>query len=281
MTAVPATAPLATDVLARTSGENFPVASHLFPRDVRPHLLRIYGFARLCDDIGDDAPGDRMALLDWLSAELDAIFSGGEPSHPLLRDVATTVRERSLPRGPFGRLIEANRRDQAVTHYATFDELRAYCALSADPVGELVLLVCGAWTPQRGELSDDVCTGLQLVEFWQDLGEDGAMGRVYLPVEDVDRFGLTVDDILHGVADERFRALMRFEAERTRRLLVRGRALAREVRGLTGFASRLFTAGGLAALRDLERRGLDTFSTNGRASRARRAWTGVRELVRP
>lgn len=280
MKAAPPAAPLASEVLARAGGENFPVTSRLFPRDVRRDLLRIYGFARLCDDIGDEVPGDRLASLDRLASELHEIFTGGEPTHPLLRDLARTVRWRSLPPEPFDRLIEANRRDQSVNRYATFEELRAYCALSANPVGELVLRVCGVWTPRRGELSDEVCTGLQLVEFWQDLGEDVAKGRLYVPVEDLERFGVAPDEFPRGVVGERFGALMRFEAERTRALLLAGRALSRDLGGRVGFAVRLFTAGGLAALDDLRRRGFQTFRTSASASRARRAWTSARELVR-
>jgi squalene synthase HpnC len=267
-------------VRARAVRENFPVAGLLFPRAVRPHLMAVYGFARLADDIGDEAPGDRMALLDGLEAELDAAYRG-TPRDPVVRRLALTIEAFSLPRDPFARLIEANRVDQRVHRYATFDDLLGYCALSANPVGEVVLRLIRSWTPERQPLSDATCTGLQLVEFWQDLGEDLERGRVYLPLEDLAEFGYSVDELTAGVRDHRFVRLMAFEARRTRDLLVRGRALARALPGRVGFAVRLFTAGGLAALDDLVGRCFDTFERSAHASKARRAAAAVRELVRP
>jgi squalene synthase HpnC len=278
VTAPPADAPTSGQVLGRASGENFPVASVLFPRAVRPHLMALYGFARLADDVGDEAPGDRDILLDWLSAELEEAFDGS-PQHPLMQRVAVTIRRFDLPAGPFERLIEANRVDQRVTRYDTFQDLLGYCRLSANPVGELVLSILGAAIPDRLALSDATCTGLQLVEFWQDLGEDARRGRVYVPLEDLDRFGYPVEDLLAGVRDERFLGLMRFQATRSRRLLERGRRLGATIPGRAGLAVRLFTAGGLAALSDLERRGFDTFGRSGRASGLRRATWALAELT--
>src|SRR5271166_6324656 len=150
-------------VMARADSENFPVASRLLPRRVRSHLLAIYGFARLADELGDSAPGDRLAALDWLEQELDRAFQGSA-EHPLLARLTPTLRECSLPREPFERLIEANRVDQRVERYLTWEQLRGYCALSADPVGELVLGVLGMATPECIALSDSICTALQLAE---------------------------------------------------------------------------------------------------------------------
>ena len=277
-----AEAPSAAEVLSRSSGENFPVSSILFPREIRPHLMAIYGFARLVDQLGDEAAGDaddRLRLLEWLEGEVGAIYAGSSPTHPLLRRLARTVERYDIPRSPLDRLVEANRRDQRVHRYATFDDLTAYCSLSANPVGELVLFVCRAATPDRIALSDATCTGLQLVELWQDLGEDAARGRVYVPLEDVERFGYSQDRMLAGVADRSFRRLMAFEAERTRAWLVRGRPLAGMLHGRVGLAVRLFTAGGLAALDDLAHRRYDTFGMNARAGTARRAAFAVRELA--
>jgi squalene synthase HpnC len=268
-------------IRARAARENFPVAGLLFPRSLRPHLMAVYGFARLADDIGDESPGDRLVLLDGLEAELDTVYGGRTPRDPVVRRLAPTISAFSLPREPFGRLIEANRVDQRVHRYGTFDDLLGYCALSANPVGELVLRLTRAWTPARQALADATCTGLQLVEFWQDLGEDLDRGRVYLPADDLARFDFSVDELMAGVRDDRFARLMAFEAGRTRDLLVRGRALGRTLPGRTGFAIRLFTAGGLAALDDVVRRGFDTFDHSARASKARRAVAAVRELVRP
>ena len=269
----------AGSILAKSSSENFPVASRLFPRALRPHLMNLYGFARLVDDLGDEADGDRPALLDGISAELDDLFAGRSPSHPLLRRLADTVSAFSLPRGPFDCLIDANRQDQTVVRYATFDDLLAYCHLSATPVGELVLRLAGACTPPTLALSDATCIGLQLVEFWQDLGEDARRGRIYVPLEDMDRFGYSVTDFEEGRADERFRRLLEFEAERTREFLERGRPLGGRLHGRIGHAVRLFTAGGLAALEDVRRRGYDTFAASADLSRGRLLAAGVRELV--
>jgi squalene synthase HpnC len=272
-------APREAEVLAQAGAENFPVASLLFPKDLRPHLMNVYGFARMADDIGDEAAGNRSALLDWLASELDAVF-GGRPSHPLMTRLVTTVERFALPRQPFDRLIEANRRDQTIHLYRTDEELADYCPYSANPVGELVLRISGALTPERLALSDSTCTGLQLVEFWQDLGEDAANDRVYVPLEDIERFGYSVERLLAGENDDRFGQLMRFEAARTRALLVQGRELARSIGGRIGLAVRLFTAGGLAALADLEGRRFDTFGASAHASRPRRAATALRELAR-
>jgi squalene synthase HpnC len=242
--------------------------------------MNVYGFARLTDDIGDESAGDREALLEWLGSELDVLFAGKTPEHPLMRRLASTVRTFDLNRDPFDRLIEANRQDQRVHRYATFEELAEYCSLSATPVGELVLRITDACTAERLRLSDATCTGLQLVEFWQDLGEDAANGRLYVPLEDIARFGYSVEEMRAGVRDERFERMMAFEAARTRGLLERGRALASTLPGRIGLAVRLFTAGGLSALADLEHRRFDTFSRSARASHPRRWWWALREMVR-
>jgi squalene synthase HpnC len=278
-----AEAPSAAEVLSKAGGENFPVASFLFPRELRPHLMNVYGFARLVDQLGDEVGADadaRLRLLDWLDGEVDAVYRGSAPSHPLMRRLAWTIERFSIPRGPFDRLIAANRQDQTVTRYATHQELLAYCNLSANPVGEIVLYLCRSVTPEHVALSDSTCTGLQLVEFWQDLGEDAGRGRVYVPQEDLARFGYDEERLLRGVADDAFRAVMAFEAERTRELLEQGRPLGRRLPGRIGMAVRLFTAGGLAALDDLSRRQFDTLRDNAHASRTRRAVFAARELVR-
>ena len=175
-------------VRART--ENFPVASLLFPRALRPHLRAIYGFARLVDMLGDEVPGDRLAALDELEAQVEACY-GGEPTWEVMRELQPTIRACSLPREPFLRLIEANRMDQRVSVYETWLDLKGYCVHSADPVGRLVLGVLGRGDDAEAvALSDDVCTGLQLVNFLQDVPRDLALGRVYLPAEDRRRFGV-------------------------------------------------------------------------------------------
>ena len=184
ITSNPVALPSTASVLGQAAHENFPVALRLLPGAVRNHLVAVYGFARLADDIGDEAEGDRMELLDWLAAELDRA-SRGVATHPLLVRLTPTIRQFDLPLDPFQRLIEANRRDQVVHRYQTFDDLIGYCMLSAAPVGELVLRIFEVSSPARIALSDEVCSGLQIVEHLQDVAEDVAVDRVYLPQSDL------------------------------------------------------------------------------------------------
>jgi squalene synthase HpnC len=265
----PTGAPAADAVMARAQTENFPVASRVLPRRVRSHLLALYGFARLVDELGDSAGGDRLAALDWLEAELDRAFEG-RARHPLLVRLQPTLRDCELPRGPFLRLIEANRVDQRVSRYATWEELRAYCALSADPVGELVLGVLGAATPERVALSDAICTALQLTEHLQDVAEDFARGRVYLPAEDLARFGCTIEQLSAPHAGGPLRELLAFEVARARGLLAEGAPLVGELRGRERIALAGFVAGGRAALDAIERAGYDVLAGPPRAGTARR-----------
>jgi squalene synthase HpnC len=221
LAAPPAALPAEAAVLAQAGSENFPVASRVLPRRVRGHLLALYGWARLVDDAGDEAAGDRLALLDWLDAELERVYAG-TPTLPLTTRLEATVHACALAPGPLRALIEANRQDQRVTRYATEEDLLAYCARSANPVGRLVLAVFGAATPERERLSDALCTGLQLTEHWQDVVEDFDRGRVYLPAEDRRRFGC---EDLETAAPPQFATLMTFEAQRARDWFDRGLAL--------------------------------------------------------
>jgi squalene synthase HpnC len=257
----------ASSVAARARTENFPVASLLFPRAYRPHLRAIYGFARLVDIVGDEHEGDRLAALDELEAQVDACYSG-EPTWEVMRELQPTIRECSLPREPFVRLIEANRMDQRISEYATWAELKHYCVHSADPVGRLVLGVLGRTEAELVALSDDVCTGLQLVNFLQDVPRDLALGRVYLPADDRARFGVRELDR----PSPELRALLEFEADRARGLLASGEELGRRLGGgRVGRAVALFARGGLAALEALERADWDIFNGRPRPSRARLA----------
>jgi squalene synthase HpnC len=239
MTVAAPSVPSESAVLDRAATENFSVAWLVLGRTTRAHLLAIYGFARLVDQLGDDVEGDRLAQLDWLEGELDRIYDG-EPEHPIMRRLAPTVRALSLPREPFVRLIEANRRDQRQATYATFAELVDYCDLSANPVGELVLHVFGVATPARIALSDDVCTALQLLEHWQDVQEDWERGRVYLPADDLEQF-----DVAPGQTSD---ALLAFEIERARTLLDRGARLVGTLRGRARLAVAGYVGGGRAGL---------------------------------
>lgn len=238
-------------VMAQASAENFPVASVFLPAGQRRQLMAIYGVARLIDDVGDESAGDRGELLEWLDAELDRVFSGSRPEHPTMGALATTVRSSPLPERPFRALVQANRQDQLVTRYETFDELLGYCRLSAAPVGELVLHVFGAATPDRLALSEQICAGLQVVEHLQDVAEDYARGRIYMPLEDMRRFGCPETDLARSETSDSLRALLAFEAARAASLLDRGAPLAGTVALRPRIALACFVAGGRAALDSL------------------------------
>jgi squalene synthase HpnC len=245
------------DALRDQAGaENFTVANALLGAETRRHLMALYGYARLVDDVGDEARGDRLALLDVVRAELDAVYGAGEPTHPVMRELARTVTACGLPANPLRRLIEANRVDQGVVRYETFDQLLGYCTLSANPVGELVLGVFGAATPHRVALSDRICTALQIAEHLQDIAEDHARGRVYLPAEDLIRFGCD-DGSLSSSSNGPLRALIAFEADRARSLLAGGAPLARTLPLRPRLAVAGFVAGGRAALDGLPGGGRD------------------------
>jgi 15-cis-phytoene synthase len=260
---------------ARRSGENFPVVSLFAPAEARPHLRAIYGFARLVDNLGDEAVGDRGALLDELERELD-----GPPRTEIMRRLHRSIEARSLPLEPFRRLIEANRIDQRRSRYETWEDVREYCTYSAEPVGRLVLAVYRRDEPDLVALSDDVCTGLQLVNFLQDPPRDFALGRVYLPLEDLRRFGVSEEE-LAGPWSERFAALSRFEAERARSLLGRGLPLAGALGGRIGRSVALFARGGLAALDALEEADWDVFTRRPSPGSLTLARLAVGEILGP
>jgi squalene synthase HpnC len=255
------------EVAARAAGENFPVGSILFPRALRPHVRALYCYARLVDELGDSYDGDRLEALDDLEREVVLTFEG-EPTWPVMRNVQPTVREFDLPREPFLRLIEANRIDQRVADYETWAALKEYCVHSADPCGRLVLGVLRRLDDEElVAASDSVCTGLQLVNFLQDVPRDLELGRVYLPADDRKSFG---DPQLDRPSDE-LRALLRFEAARAASLLREGETLRARIGGRLGRAVGLFARGGLAALEALEEAGWDIFTQRPKPSRARLA----------
>jgi squalene synthase HpnC len=264
------------EVAARAAGENFPVGSILFPRALRPHVRALYCYARLVDELGDAYDGDRLAALDELEAQVALTFEG-TPSWPVLLNVQPTVREFGLPREPFLRLIEANRIDQRVAAYASWDDVKHYCVHSADPCGRLVLGVLRRLDDaELVAASDSVCTGLQLVNFLQDVPRDLELGRIYLPADDRARFG---DPALDRPSDE-LRALLRFEADRAAGLLRAGDILRAEIGGRLGRAVGLFARGGLAALDALESAGWDIFTQRPRPSRTRLAREAALVVIR-
>lgn len=265
------------EVASRARTENFAVASLLFSREHRPHLRAIYGYARLVDILGDEWEGDRPAMLDELEAQLAACYGAGEPEWPVMRELKPTIEACALAREPFTRLIEANRMDQETAEYESWDDLREYCRHSAEPVGRLVLGVIGrADDVQVVARSDDVCTGLQLVNFLQDVPRDLALGRVYLPAEDRRRFRITTLDRPNRPLTQ----LFAFEAERAAGLLAAGEWLREAIGGRTGKAVGLFARGGLAALDALRDAQWDVFNGRPRPSRLRLARAAVSSLVR-
>ncbi|MFF3014651.1 squalene synthase HpnC [Streptomyces sp. NPDC057939] len=262
--------------LGKAAAENFPVAPAFLPRAWRDGLTAVYGYARLVDDIGDGdlVPGgrdavllgldpaaadDRTAMLDALEVDLLRVFGGtdGPPRHPLLAALPPVVRAHGLTPEPFLGLIEANRQDQRVTRYETYADLLAYCELSANPVGRLVLSLTGTSTPERVRLSDAVCTGLQIVEHLQDVAEDLGRDRVYLPAQDMRRFHVTEVDLKAPSAGASVRALIAFEAERARGLLDEGLPLVGSVHGRLRLLLAGFVGGGRAALRAVSDAGFD------------------------
>lgn len=257
-------------ILDKSGAENFPVASRLLPKRHRAHLMAVYGFARLVDDIGDEAPpDDRLPLLDAVAADVHRIYSGDTPHLPIIATLAGTVRATGIPRKPLLDLIEANRQDQVVTRYATYDDLLGYCALSANPVGLIVLHLFGYATPHRITLSDRVCTALQLAEHWQDVAEDLGNGRVYLPREDLEAYGCTEADLAAARANERVRALMAFETDRAARLLDLGAPIVGTLRGFARVAVAGYVAGGRAALAAIRKADHDVLSATPRPRAAR------------
>jgi squalene synthase HpnC len=261
---------------ARRRSENFPVALRVLPRDVRIHLGRVYDVARVIDDAGDRAHGDRTAGLLALRADIDTIWTGGAPAEPHLQELAATVRACRLPQQPFDDLIEANLRDQSVTSYTTYEELLGYCALSANPVGRLVLQIFDVATPRRIGWSDRVCSALQIIEHCQDVGEDFRDGRVYLPLEDRELFGVSSELLGAPSTTPELRRLISFEALRALALLDEGRPLLHELRGWSRLAVCGYVAGGRAAVTALRRGG---WSVLPEAPRARRRSVAATALV--
>ena len=254
------------EVRARAGGENFSVASLLVGRATADRLLAIYDYARLIDELGDAAPGDRLRLLDEAEAELDRAFAGAATA-PIFRALEPLIRDCSPPRDPFLRLIEANRRDQLHPEIATYPELLDYCDLSANPVGELVLYVFEVATPDRIELSDSICTGLQLVEHWQDVAEDARNGRIYLPADDRGRFGVTSGELTAAHASEPLRRLLELETDRAETLLRAGAPLVSSLRGRARIAVAGYLGGGLANVAALRRSRFDVLAGAPKAGR--------------
>jgi squalene synthase HpnC len=268
---------------AKAANENFPVALRLLPRRYRQHLAAVYAFARSADDMGDEAPPEeRLRLLDELDADLSRLYAGtgGEgPRLEVVQALAPAVAQCAIPAQPFRDLIQANRQDQQVTRYQTFDELLAYCRLSANPVGRIVLHVFGAATPDRERLSDLVCTALQLAEHWQDVAEDLRAGRIYLPGKDMAGYGVTAADLAAPSASPQVRALIAFEVRRAGDLLGEGAPIVGTLRGFARAAVAGYVAGGRAALASIKASGCDVLAATPRPRKRRVAAELLRAYV--
>jgi squalene synthase HpnC len=266
--------------LAESHYENFHVVSWFLPLLLRPHFYAIYAYCRISDDLGDEV-GDTaasLALLDLWEKELDACYEG-RTRHPVFVALARTIRECSIPKQPFADLLTAFRHDQTVRRYATMEDVLQYCRYSANPVGRLVLYATGNADEVRFRLSDATCSALQLANFWQDVRQDFARGRVYLPQKDMEFFRVGDETIANGVATPEFRGLMHCEVEYARGLFEEGLPLIGMVdRGLA-LDLDLFSRGGMEILRAIERQKYDVLSARPAISKTTKAALALRAVT--
>ncbi|MGA2390699.1 MAG: squalene synthase HpnC [Candidatus Sulfotelmatobacter sp.] len=258
--AIPASAPSLAEArqycahLARSHYENFSVASWFLPKHLRQDFFNVYAYCRISDDLGDEV-GDAamsLALLDQWQSELDACYNGA-PRHPVFVALAETVGKFAIPKHEFSDLLIAFRQDQTVTRFETFNDVLGYCHYSANPVGHLVLYLCGYHDPERQQLSDYTCTALQLANFWQDISVDYAKGRIYLPLEDLRRFSVKEEDLAQNRNTPAFCQMMEFEVNRAREWFARGFPLIKNVDAQLAVDLDLFSRGGQEILNAIER----------------------------
>ncbi len=275
--AIPETAPSLTEAhqycerLARSHYENFSVASWFLPRRLRQDFFNVYAYCRISDDLGDEV-GDinaSLELLDQWQRELDACYEGS-PKHPVFVALAQTVRKFDVPKHEFSDLLTAFRQDQTVTRFETFNDVLAYCKYSANPVGHLVLYLCGYRDAERQQLSDFTCTALQLANFWQDVSVDYQKDRVYLPLEDLRRFGVSEDDIAQRQNTAAFREMMKFEVERARNWFRQGMPLVGKVDRELAVDLDLFSRGGMEILNAIEKQGFAVLGNRPAISKSRK-----------
>jgi squalene synthase HpnC len=274
---IPATAPSLEEAraycerLAKSHYENFSVATWFLPGRLRQHFYNVYAYCRISDDLGDEVgdPQQSLELLDQWKAELDACYAG-TPKHPVFVALSETVKQFEIPKHEFSDLLIAFRQDQTVTRFETFDDILAYCRYSANPVGHLVLYLCGYNDAERQQLSDYTCTALQLANFWQDVFVDYGKGRIYLPLEDLRRFGVTGEDIAQRRATPQFLAMMKFEVERARDWFTLGLPLVKMVSRELAIDLELFSRGGQEILNAIERHGFDVLKARPEISKSRK-----------
>jgi squalene synthase HpnC len=290
--AIPAVAPSLDEArryckrLATSHYENFSVATWFLPKQLHQHFFNVYAYCRISDDLGDEAGDTRvsLALLDRWEQELDATYAtlAGQPSvvrHPVFIALAETIQECAIPKHEFSDLLTAFRQDQTVTRYETFDDVLAYCRNSANPVGHLVLYLGGYADAERQQLSDYTCTALQLANFWQDVSVDWKKGRVYLPLEDLRRSGVSEDQIAQGTFDQQFREMMRFEVQRAREWFERGLPLVKMVNRSLALDIELFSRGGMAILQAIEKQDYNVLAHRPSLSKMRKAELALRAVA--
>ena len=266
--------------LAKSHYENFSVATWFLPSRLRQHFYNVYAYCRISDDLGDEVgdPQQSLELLDQWERELNACYAGS-PKHPVFVALAETVKQFSIPQHEFSDLLIAFRQDQTVTRFETFDDILAYCRYSANPVGHLVLYLCGYSDAERQQLSDYTCTALQLANFWQDVFVDYGKGRIYLPLEDLRRFGVTGEDIAQCRATPQFLAMMRFEVARARDWFAGGLPLVKMVNRELAIDLELFSRGGQEILNAIERQGFDVLRARPEISKARKLMLVLRAAM--
>jgi squalene synthase HpnC len=284
--AIPARAPSEAEAqeycrrLARSHYENFSVASWFLPKRLRQQFFNVYAYCRISDDLGDEVgdPATSLRLLDQWEAELNACYSGN-PRHPVFVALAETVRTFDIPKQPFADLLTAFRRDQTVTRYQTFEDLLGYCHYSANPVGHLVLYLCGYRDEERQALSDFTCTALQLANFWQDVSADYAKGRIYLPLEDLAHYGVSEQDIAAERNTAAFCEMMHFEVERAREWFELGLPLVKKVDRELAVDLDLFSRGGQEILDAIENQGFNVLGNRPAISKTRKLALVARAVV--
>jgi squalene synthase HpnC len=257
--------------LARGHYENFSVATWFLPKRLRQHFYNVYAYCRISDDLGDET-GDTaisLQLLDQWESELNACYNGS-PKHPVFVALAGTVREFNIPKQTFLNLLTAFRQDQRINRYETFEDVLGYCRNSANPVGHLVLYLCGYRDPERQQLSDFTCTALQLANFWQDVSPDYEKGRVYLPLEDLRAYGVAEADIANKNNSQPFRELMRFEVQRAREWFEHGLPLVKMVNRELAIDIELFTRGGQEILNAIEKQQFAVLGSRPAISKSRK-----------
>ena len=265
--------------MAKGHYENFTVASLLLPKGLRPYFHAVYAFCRRTDDLGDEAAGDRLSLLDAWERELVHVY-GGHPTDPIMVALQDVVRRFEIPDEPFRLLIQANRMDQGEVRFETYEELQHYCEHSANPVGRMVLYLFGDTTEESRRLSDATCTALQLTNFWQDVRRDYEAGRVYIPREDMARFGVTEQDLALPRGTPAFKNLLRFEVGRAQELFEEGLPLVDRVQGRAKLDIALFSQGGMRVLDAIRERDYDVLRKRPTVSKPRKLWLALTTSVR-